>query len=177
MSYAGTPVNTCRVSEVPPTLNVARFRKPFQRTVLTPEGSSAVLTLGPGSESWVPYNSISRFMEVAVLTTEDGRFPRHHGFDEEAIVNSIRENSPLQAVRARRQHDSMQLARNLYLGRERTISRKGAGGDPHCLPRAGADQARAHGAVPQRHRVWPHDLRRRPGCTPLLQLDRGHPFP
>jgi membrane peptidoglycan carboxypeptidase len=63
-------------------------------------------------------------MEIAVLTTEDGHFHRHHGFDEEAIHNSIREN--IRAGRFVRGAStiSMQLARNAYLGRERTLSRK-----------------------------------------------------
>jgi membrane peptidoglycan carboxypeptidase len=72
----------------------------------------------------VPYSAISRFMEVAVLTTEDGRFPRHHGFDDEAIVNSIRENLRTGRFVRGASTISMQLARNVYLGRERTISRK-----------------------------------------------------
>ena len=40
----------------------------------------------------MPYGAISRFMEVAVMTTEDGGFRRHGGFDNEAIKNSSREN-------------------------------------------------------------------------------------
>src|SRR5262249_5469298 len=74
--------------------------------------------------SWVPYGMISKFMEIALLTTEDGGFHRHHGFDMEAIRNSIREN-----LRSRRfvrgaSTLSMQLAKNLYLGRTKNLSRK-----------------------------------------------------
>jgi hypothetical protein len=116
--------NSCRVSEVPPRLSVERFRKPFERTVRGPDGKEAQLTFGPGSPNWVPFGGISPYMEDAVLTTEDGHFYRHRGFDDEAIVNSIREN--LRSGRFVRGAStiSMQAARNLYLGRERTISRK-----------------------------------------------------
>jgi membrane peptidoglycan carboxypeptidase len=79
---------------------------------------------GPGTASWVPLVNISRHMETALLVCEDGRFWRHRGFDREAIANSIRDN--LRADRFLRGAStiSMQLAKNLYLKREKTVSRK-----------------------------------------------------
>jgi membrane peptidoglycan carboxypeptidase len=63
-------------------------------------------------------------MDTAVLICEDGRFYAHNGFDQEAIRNSIREN--LKAGRFMRGAStiSMQLAKNLYLPRDKTLSRK-----------------------------------------------------
>jgi membrane carboxypeptidase/penicillin-binding protein PbpC len=58
------------------------------------------------------------------MTCEDGRFRRHRGFDHEAIHNSVRENLRARKFLRGASTISMQLAKNLYLGREKTISRK-----------------------------------------------------
>jgi membrane peptidoglycan carboxypeptidase len=63
-------------------------------------------------------------MEIALLTTEDGGFRRHHGFDSEAIKNSIREDLRRKKFVRGASTISMQLAKNLYLGKEKTLSRK-----------------------------------------------------
>src|SRR5438046_465396 len=63
-------------------------------------------------------------MEVAVLTTEDGAFRRHHGFDQEAIKNSIRENLRKRRFVRGASTISMQLAKNLYLDRSKNLARK-----------------------------------------------------
>ena len=72
----------------------------------------------------MPLSAISKFMEVAVLTTEDGGFHRHHGFDHEAIRNSIRENLRRRKFVRGASTISMQLAKNLYLDRGKNLSRK-----------------------------------------------------
>jgi membrane peptidoglycan carboxypeptidase len=63
-------------------------------------------------------------MISALLTTEDGAFYRHKGFNHAAIRSSVQAN-----IKARRfvrgaSTITMQLAKNLFLGREKTLSRK-----------------------------------------------------
>lgn len=123
--------SSCRVTDVPPAVDVARFKKAFTLKVYGPPvtgggpGEKEVeLETGPGTGHWASYSAISRFMEPAVMTCEDGRFHRHEGFDHEAIRNSIREN-----IRQRRfvrgaSTISMQLAKNLYLERDKRLGRK-----------------------------------------------------
>jgi hypothetical protein len=115
---------SCRIVEAPADVRVANFKKPFRKVVYTPDGEERWLTFGPGTDSWVPLGSISKFMETGVLTCEDGRFFRHHGFDKEAIINSIRENLAAGKFKRGASTISMQLAKNLYLTREKTLSRK-----------------------------------------------------
>jgi membrane peptidoglycan carboxypeptidase len=103
---------------------VERFRKPFRRTAYDANGRAVEIETGPGTPDWVPGAHISRFMEAAVLTTEDGGFPRHHGFDHEAIRNSIRENLRKKKFVRGASTISMQLAKNLYLDRGKNLSRK-----------------------------------------------------
>ena len=116
--------NTCRVTEAPPEINVQRFHKAFTRTAYDPQGRPQPVETGPGTAPWVSLGSISKFMEVAVLTTEDGGFHRHHGFDQEAIRNSIRENLRKHKFVRGASTISMQLAKNLYLDRGKNLSRK-----------------------------------------------------
>ncbi|WP_437329283.1 transglycosylase domain-containing protein [Sorangium sp. So ce381] len=116
--------NTCRVTEMPPELSVDRFKRAFRRLVYGPGGKRVEIESGPGAPEWVSYEDISRFMEVAVLTTEDGGFHRHHGFDEEAIKNSIRENLRKRRFVRGASTVSMQLAKNLYLERTKSVARK-----------------------------------------------------
>ena len=116
--------NSCRVTEAPPEINVQRFRKAFTRTAFDPQGRPEPVETGPGTAAWVSYGAISKFMEVAVLTTEDGGFHRHHGFDQEAIRNSIRENLRKKRFVRGASTISMQLAKNLYLDRGKNLSRK-----------------------------------------------------
>ncbi|WP_437290419.1 biosynthetic peptidoglycan transglycosylase [Sorangium sp. So ce406] len=116
--------NTCRVTEMPPELSVDRFKRAFKRMVHGPGRQRVEIESGPGTAEWVPYEDISRFMEVAVLTTEDGGFHRHHGFDDEAIKNSIRENLRKRRFVRGASTVSMQLAKNLYLERTKSVARK-----------------------------------------------------
>ncbi|HEY1532868.1 MAG TPA: biosynthetic peptidoglycan transglycosylase [Polyangiaceae bacterium] len=116
--------NDCRIDQVPPELSPHRFEAPWQREVKGADRLPMEIESGPGTPDWVPYDSISPFMETAVLVCEDGRFERHHGFDFEAIENSIRDNL-IQGRFARGASTiSMQLAKNLYLGKEKTLGRK-----------------------------------------------------
>ncbi len=116
--------NSCRVVEAPEAISVERFRKPFRRTAYDPEGRPVSIETGPGTPDWVPHSAISKFMETAVLTTEDGGFHRHHGFDHEAIRNSFRENLRQRRFVRGASTISMQLAKNLYLDRGKNLSRK-----------------------------------------------------
>ncbi|MFO0590378.1 MAG: biosynthetic peptidoglycan transglycosylase [Polyangiaceae bacterium] len=115
---------SCRVTEAPAGIDVSRFTHAFEHTVYTPDGTPKQVETGPGTGVWVPYGGISKFMTTAVLTTEDGGFYRHRGFDAEAIRNSIRENLRKRKFVRGASTISMQLAKNIYLDRTKNLSRK-----------------------------------------------------
>ena len=114
----------CRIAVPVAALAPERFERPFAYRIHLPDGSTAEQTTGPGSDNWTPLGAISPYMQVAVLTTEDGAFPHHHGFNRAAIRSSIIAN--LQGGRFLRGASTitMQLAKNLFLSREKTVSRK-----------------------------------------------------
>lgn len=114
----------CKVLETPPAVDPQRFREPFQHFVLDAEGRATEILTGPTTDNWVPLSDITPNMETALIVCEDSRFFSHNGFDNKAIRDSIIDN--LQAGHFVRGGStlSMQLAKNLYLGREKTLSRK-----------------------------------------------------
>lgn len=117
-------VNECRVSGAPAEIAPSRFARSWTREVLDVDGRPVQAQSGPGTLGWVPKTGISKHMDTAVLICEDGAFFRHRGFDEEAIRNSIRENVKAGRFVRGASTISMQLAKNLYLSREKTLSRK-----------------------------------------------------
>lgn len=114
----------CRVTQAPAAVAVTRFKNTFEKVVYTPSGDQRMMKFGPDTEGWVSIPSISHFMSGSVLVTEDGRFHRHGGFDKEAIVNSIQQNIEARRFVRGASTISMQLAKNLYLPRAKTLSRK-----------------------------------------------------
>ena len=116
--------NDCRVKDAPPALSPHRFRSAWVREVKGIDGQSVMIQSGPGTPDWVPYEDISKFMEAAVLICEDGGFYRHRGLDFRAIERALKDD--IRAGRFVRGAStiSMQLAKNLYLGREKTLARK-----------------------------------------------------
>lgn len=102
---------------------VERLRAPFvQRAVSA--GQAVEFVTGPGSPGWTPYGQISPHLVAAVLTTEDGGFFSHTGFSADsirrALVRDLREGRFVVGGST----ISMQLAKNVFLGHEKTLARK-----------------------------------------------------
>ena len=98
---------------------------PFRRTALRSRGPPRCPSRrAPARRIGSRSTAISKFMETAVHTSEDGGFHRHHGFDHEAIRNSIRENLRQRRFVRGASTISMQLAKNLYLDRSKNLARK-----------------------------------------------------
>ena len=116
--------NDCRFTKVPEHIDVRRFSRPFQLQAYDSKGKPVMIQTGPGTGAWVEHGGISEFMEAAVLTCEDRSFRYHRGFDREAIRNSIRENLRQRKFFRGASTVTMQLAKNLYLSREKTVARK-----------------------------------------------------
>ena len=117
-------VNECRITETLADVSPRKFARTWTREVLDLNGQPTQIQSGPGTPGWVSRDAISKHMETAVLICEDGAFLRHHGFDEEAIRNSIRENVKAGHFVRGASTISMQLAKNLYLSQDKTLSRK-----------------------------------------------------
>ena len=80
--------------------------------------------LRPVSYTWVPWNRIAPSAALAVMASEDQRFPEHWGFDLAAIESAARYNARHHHFRGA-STISQQTAKNLFLWRGRTWLRKG----------------------------------------------------
>jgi len=116
--------NDCHIEQVTPELNPRRFASLWRREVKGANKQPIEIDSGPGSADWVPIDAISPNMEIAVQVCEDGHFMVHHGFDFEAVQNSIKDNLIKGRFARGASTISMQVAKNLYLSQEKTLGRK-----------------------------------------------------
>src|SRR5207244_7739094 len=75
-------------------------------------------------QRWVPYGRISPLLRRAVLVAEDDAFFQHGGLDWNEINASMRRDLEQRHVVRGGSTITQQLARNLFLGDQRTIVRK-----------------------------------------------------
>jgi monofunctional biosynthetic peptidoglycan transglycosylase len=73
---------------------------------------------------WVDYNQISVHMKRAIIAAEDAKFLDHSGFDWDGIERAYKKNKRKGAIVAGGSTISQQLAKNLFLSRERSWWRK-----------------------------------------------------
>jgi transglycosylase-like protein len=105
-------------------LRLLGLDQPFVAEIHLPKNRSTTRDLSPDNPYFRPLFAICSPLISAVVTNEDGQFFRHRGFNLEAVRNSITENVQAGAFRRGAGTITMQLVRNLYLGHQRTLSRK-----------------------------------------------------
>jgi hypothetical protein len=106
-------------------LRLLELDKAFVAVVLLPRGARTVRELSVNNPHFRTLDRISPYLVHAVVTNEDGGFFVHRGFNTEAMKEAIAENLKSGAYRRGAGTITMQLARNLYTGHARTLSRKG----------------------------------------------------
>jgi monofunctional biosynthetic peptidoglycan transglycosylase len=72
---------------------------------------------------WIRWASISPQLRLAVVASEDQKFPHHWGFDFESIANAVEHEGPRGRLRGA-STITQQVARNLFLWQGRSIVRK-----------------------------------------------------
>lgn len=92
----------------------ALINKVLQRPVL----------IGAANSNYTSLDQISPYLRKSVLTTEDPSFFLHHGFISEAFKQSIVKNIKTKKFSRGASTISMQLVKNVFLSREKTVSRK-----------------------------------------------------
>ncbi|MBI4211494.1 MAG: monofunctional biosynthetic peptidoglycan transglycosylase [Deltaproteobacteria bacterium] len=79
---------------------------------------------GAKQHHWVPIERISSHLRRAVVVAEDGRFYKHDGVDVDELKASVEKNLKKGEYSRGFSTITMQLARNLYLTRDKAIWRK-----------------------------------------------------
>ncbi|HEX8377332.1 MAG TPA: biosynthetic peptidoglycan transglycosylase [Pedobacter sp.] len=82
------------------------------------------IIIGPKNSDYTPLNNISPYLRHAVLTAEDPSFYNHKGFVEKAFQRSIATNFKEKAFKRGGSTISMQLVKNVFLSRQKTMVRK-----------------------------------------------------
>jgi hypothetical protein len=80
--------------------------------------------ISPSSSDFTPLNEISQDLRNAVMTAEDPSFYRNHGFVDESIRKSIITDFKEKKFKRGGSTISMQLIKNAFLSRNKTLSRK-----------------------------------------------------
>jgi hypothetical protein len=80
--------------------------------------------VGNANPNYTPLDQISPYLRKSVLTTEDPSFFSHRGFINEAFKQSILKNIKTKKFSRGASTISMQLIKNVFLTREKTLSRK-----------------------------------------------------
>ncbi len=78
----------------------------------------------PYTINWVQLNEISPHLLIAVVASEDQKFPNHHGFDLKAIQSAIEANKTQKQIRGA-STITQQVAKNIFLWPNKSLFRKG----------------------------------------------------
>jgi hypothetical protein len=114
----------CDFVTVPAMADLRRFEQPFVHQVLEPDGTLFEMETGPGTPAWTYLTDISPFFIHAVLAHEDIGFYGHKGFSPLHIKNALARNLEAGRYVVGASTITMQLVKNVFLHREKTLGRK-----------------------------------------------------
>lgn len=97
---------------------------PFDYTPYEKGKPVRTIRVGPENPDYTPLNQISPNLRNALLTSEDYNFFTHNGFNEKAFRVSIATNFKEKSFKRGASTISMQLVKNAFLNRNKTLSRK-----------------------------------------------------
>lgn len=80
--------------------------------------------VGPQNRYWTPSRNIPPEMKWAVILAEDSNFYKHEGIDVKAIKNAIKYDLEKKSFARGASTITQQVAKNLFLSREKTLTRK-----------------------------------------------------
>lgn len=80
--------------------------------------------IGTSNPNYIPLSEISPYLQKCVLTSEDPFFFYHKGFEPDAFKQSILKNIKTKKFTRGASTISMQLVKNIFLTKEKTIARK-----------------------------------------------------
>ena len=88
------------------------------------QGEYHPFVVGPRNPHWTPSSRIPSEMKWAVILAEDENFYKHEGFDVKAIKNAIKYDLEKKSLKRGASTITQQTAKNLFLSREKTVTRK-----------------------------------------------------
>jgi monofunctional glycosyltransferase len=109
---------------MPPVADLADRK--FSTTIQVKDwhGDYHPFVVGPKNRYWTPSGRIPSEMKWAVILAEDSNFYKHEGFDVKAIKNAIKYDLEKKSLKRGASTITQQAAKNLFLSREKTVTRK-----------------------------------------------------
>lgn len=117
-------MDACRVLHPSAEANTRRFSGPFVQHVMERGGVERHFITGPGAPTWTSLEAVHPAVLGAVIVREDGGFYRHHGFSRDEVRGALVRNLSLGRFAFGASTLSMQLVKNVFLAREKTLVRK-----------------------------------------------------
>ena len=105
-------------------VNYSSIQNPFEYTAFEKDQAVRSFIVGPGNPNFYSLQQISPYIRNALLCTEDGAFFYHRGFIPESFQQSIIQNIKQKRFARGGSTISMQLVKNVFLKRNKTIARK-----------------------------------------------------
>ncbi len=104
--------------------NLAKMNGAFTYQAIDNGKPQRPIFVGSSNPNYTPLDQISPYLQKCVLTSEDPSFMSHRGFINEAFKQSILKNIKTKKFSRGASTISMQLVKNVFLTREKTLSRK-----------------------------------------------------
>ncbi|PLY12552.1 MAG: transglycosylase [Desulfuromonas sp.] len=111
-------------ASLPNVANLADPQTSITISVRDWEGQEQPFSLGPQNPDWTPLEAFPEHLPWAVVVAEDGAFYKHHGIDLQALHEALIYDLQQQRMARGASTITQQLAKNLYLSREKTVLRK-----------------------------------------------------
>jgi hypothetical protein len=96
----------------------------FHHEVYEKDRFVRAFNVGPENPNFTSLDRISPFLRYAILTSEDGDFFYHHGFNERSFRESLADDIKQGRFVRGGSTITMQLVKNVFLTRNKTVSRK-----------------------------------------------------
>jgi len=109
---------------LPPVADLQNRKASLTIQVRDWSGEYHPFVLGPKNRAWTSVGAIPAEMKWAVVLAEDANFYKHEGIDVKAIKNAIKYDLEKKSLARGASTITQQTAKNIYLSREKTISRK-----------------------------------------------------
>lgn len=109
---------------LPPVASLAKPQVSLVITVKDWHRNDHPFVLGPRNPYWTPISAVPSSLKKAVVAAEDARFYSHDGVDYDAIKDAIRADFQKGKFVRGGSTITQQVAKNVFLSREKTITRK-----------------------------------------------------
>jgi hypothetical protein len=126
----GVGIKGCKVLDQPEHLSAKRLSQSFEHQAIvavdpvTLENIFEPIVIGPENPDYVPIEQVSPYVVRAFLTTEDSSFYEHSGFITREFRTALIRNLQAGAFKFGASSITMQMIKNVFLRREKTLSRK-----------------------------------------------------